>query len=122
MRIGTRRVGDAELGRAVAKDEIALRSVQKIMAPGGGRLPCQPFHGGLKRNRIDRLKSGRGRGHCAAPVETSHQTTRMPSIFAIIGSLPAKSKRSKSRGIAPCVLSENHKSGQIFVGMTSSLS
>jgi len=63
VRIGTRRVRDAELRRAVAKDEIALRSVQKNHGTRQQELLCQPFHGGLKRNRIDRLKSGRRRAH-----------------------------------------------------------
>ena len=66
MRIGTWRVRDAELGCAVAKDEIALRSVQKNHGARQQELLGQPFHGGLKCDRVDRLESWRGRAHGTA--------------------------------------------------------
>jgi hypothetical protein len=53
--IGTRRVRDAELGRSVPEDEIALRSLQKNHGTWQQEFLGRPFDGCLKRDRVDRL-------------------------------------------------------------------
>jgi hypothetical protein len=60
------RVRGAEFGRSIAEDDVALRGRENNHGAGQHKFLGQPFDGGLKRGRVDRLEARRGRGHGAA--------------------------------------------------------
>ena len=81
MGVRPRRVRGADLVRAVAEGDVALRRPEQDHGAGEHELLRQPLDAGLKRGRIDRLQPRRGRAHGAA--RCVHRNNHGAKLFSL---------------------------------------